>query len=199
MKELSPLLVVIRDLTRWFSSCHVPYLVIGGVAVAILGKPRATQDVDALISLDETRLRPFFDEGPRHGFEPRMRDAFSFAEKAKVLLMKQDSTGIPVDISLALLPFEKNAISRGTLVSLGDIRFSVPTPEDLIIMKAVAHRGRDRADIEQILDVHPDVDATLILQTVKEFADVLESPEVYEELNRLLKQKEKYTLGGSVC
>ncbi len=191
MKELSPLLVVIRDLTQWFSSCHVPYLVIGGVAVAILGKPRATQDVDALISLDEISLRSFFDEGPRHGFGPRMSDALPFAQKAKVLLMKHIATGIPVDISFALLPFEKKAISRATMVSLEEAHFPVPTPEDLIVMKAVAHRGRDRADIEHILDVHPDVDAMDIRRTVKEFADVLESPEIYEDIDRLLKQKKK--------
>ena len=45
---LTPLVGALGDLTRWFAECSVPGMVIGGVAASILGRPRATRDVDAL-------------------------------------------------------------------------------------------------------------------------------------------------------
>jgi hypothetical protein len=49
----------------------------------------------------------------------------------------------------------------------------LPTPEDLIIMKAVAHRPRDLADIEGILAGVGDLNLRHIRRWVREFAKVL--------------------------
>ena len=45
----SPALVAaLRDLLLWFEAARVRGIVIGGVAVSLLARPRATLDVDAL-------------------------------------------------------------------------------------------------------------------------------------------------------
>lgn len=46
---LAPLLSVLHDLVSWFHNFNVQGLVIGGVAASLLGRPRITHDVDALI------------------------------------------------------------------------------------------------------------------------------------------------------
>ena len=56
-------------------------------------------------------------------------------------------------------------------------------------MKAVAHRTRDLADIEAVLEAYPKLDFKRIRKWVKEFAEVLEMPEIYEDLNKLIKKK----------
>ncbi len=55
-----------------------------------------------------------------------------------------------MDLSLGLLPFEKQAIKRSKRFRIANIAFNLPTPEDLIIFKAVAHRPRDIEDIAEI-------------------------------------------------
>jgi len=67
----------------------------------------------------------------------------------------------------------------------------LPTPEDLIIMKAIPQRPRDIADIEAVLDVHADLDIGRIRTWVQQLTDALEAPELYENLERILKGYEK--------
>jgi hypothetical protein len=44
----------LADLTNWLNAAQIPSMVIGGVAASILGRPRLTQDVDALAILHES-------------------------------------------------------------------------------------------------------------------------------------------------
>ena len=67
----------------------------------------------------------------------------------------------------------------------------MPAPEDLIIMKAVAHRQRDLIDIEAILDAHPKLNLKRIRKWVKEFSSVLEMPEILKDIEKMLKRKKK--------
>jgi hypothetical protein len=40
-------------LVAWWRAEHVQGIVIGGLAVALLGRPRVTRDVDALVIMDQ--------------------------------------------------------------------------------------------------------------------------------------------------
>ncbi|MGH7788900.1 MAG: hypothetical protein ACRERC_18665, partial [Candidatus Binatia bacterium] len=61
----------------------------------------------------------------------------------------------------------------------------------LIIMKAVAHRTRDLADIESLLDAHATLDRRRIRRWVKAFAEALDAPELYSDLERILTQRRR--------
>jgi hypothetical protein len=63
----------------------------------------------------------------------------------------------------------------------------LPTPEDLVILEAVARRPRDLADIEGILDLHPGIDKARMRKWVADFAALLEMPELRTDLERLLE------------
>lgn len=54
-------------------------------------------------------------------------------------------------------------------------------------MKAVAHRIQDLADIETVVRAYPKLDFRRIRKWVREFAEVLEMPEIYDDVNKLLK------------
>ena len=47
---------------------------------------------------------------------------------------------------------------RGTTKTFADLSIRLPTPEDLIIMKAIAHRPKDLVAIGTITDKYPDLD-----------------------------------------
>lgn len=179
----------LRALARWFESDGVPYTTVGGLAVSLLGRPRATQDIDVVVWLGERPWESFVRAGERHGFEGRIADVLDFAARARVILLRHAASGISVDISCGALPFESEMIERARTLEAGGVRVKVPTPEDLIVMKAVAQRAKDLDDIETLLRAHGDLDLNRVRFWAGEFASALESPEILGNLERLLAQR----------
>jgi hypothetical protein len=187
--ELAPLLDALSDIAAWLEDQKVRGAVIGGVAASIRGRPRATRDVDAVILLDAERLKSFLESGERFGFLPRLEDAIEFAKKNRVLLLLHEPSKTPVDISLGALPFEIESVDRASPVTVAGISFPVVLSEDLIIMKAIAHRPRDIADIESLLDTNLNLDLDRVKYWVSEFAAVLESPEILDDLLAMISRR----------
>jgi len=88
---------------------------------------------------------------------------------------------------MGVLPFEKEAVERRRVEFAYGLEIVLPTPEDLIIFKSISQRPIDIEDIKAILMRHPDIDGKRILSTVREFAGVLEMPELYQNIESLLK------------
>jgi predicted nucleotidyltransferase len=189
--ELVPLLAVLRDLVAWLQARRVPGVVIGGLAASLLGRPRLTRDVDALVLVEEDNWAEFMAAGVEYGFSLRRDDALAFAREARVLLMRHQKSGIDVDIVFGSLPFEKKAVARANWLELGGVQAPLPLPEDLIIMKAVAHRPQDLADIEAVLAAHPKLNLQRVRRWVREFAAALSMPEILNDLEVLLSQRKK--------
>jgi hypothetical protein len=177
----------LRDLEEWLDQARAPHALLGGIAVSLIAQPRSTRDIDACISAEPPQWKPLIDSGKSHGFVPRVDDALAFAERSRVFLLVHEPTGIKIDLSVAGLPFEQEMLSRASTVKVGDFEVRVPSPEDLIITKAVAHRHRDLADIASIIEIHPRLDRGRIRRLVKEFASVLEMPEIADDLEKILK------------
>jgi hypothetical protein len=62
-ESLASLLAALRDLVAWLQATHVSGVVIGGVAASLLGRPRVTRDVDAVVLLDESHWDAFLAAG----------------------------------------------------------------------------------------------------------------------------------------
>jgi len=178
---LAPLIALQRLLARFDDQG----LVIGGVAASLLGKPRLTADVDAVMLVSADDLPRLIQSAAQEGLTPRMANAEAFARRHRVLLLQHQETGIGVDISLGMLPFEVEAVERGILHSLGEVAIRLPTPEDLIIFKAVAHRPKDMLDIQAIIASHPDLDRARIEDWMRQFAQALDMPELWNDIAKL--------------
>lgn len=168
-------------------SLGVPHVLIGGIAVSQLSQPRATADIDLLVMLDnDAQIDALQREAGSCGFAPRIRDAVPFARQNRVLLLRHAATGIAVDLALGSLPFEKELVERSALHAVGDLQLPLPTVEDLIVLKAVAHRERDLQDIRMLVEAHPGLDRQRIRAVVAEFAAALETPGMLRDLEALL-------------
>jgi hypothetical protein len=188
-RELTPLIAALADLVKWLEAAHVPGVVIGGVAASLLGRPRLTHDVDALVMAAEASWQKLMEHGAAFGIYPRLSDALAFAIRTRVLLMRHEPSGVDVDVTFGALRFEEEAVAHRTIVTVAGIALPLPAPEDLVIMKAVAHRPRDLADIEAILDAHPGLDVAHVRRWVQEFARAAGMPEIWDTLQRLLKER----------
>jgi len=182
----TPLIDSLRDLAAWLEAEKIPYAIIGGVAVAIVAQPRMTKDIDVAISLDSGRLESFLETASAFHLGPRINDAADFARRQQVVLLEHQPTSINVDLTLAAIEFDYELIARARTLVVGPLNLNVATPEDLIITKAVAHRPRDVADIESILNIEQNVDQERIRHWVRRFAESLEMPELLEDLEKLL-------------
>ena len=179
---LHPLLAPLAALQSLLDLYEGRSIIIGGVAASLLGKPRLTADIDALILISVEELPALFLAAKKVGLEERLQDAHGFAQQHRVVLLRHSESGTNIDISLGLLPFEQEVINRSDVHFVAGLKLNLPTPEDLIVLKAVAHRPKDLLDIQGIIESHPGLDRGRIRYWVEQFAELLEKPELWEDI-----------------
>ncbi len=186
-KELDPYLEPLESLQRLLDQFDGQGAIIGGIAVSILGKARHTEDLDAMFLLSTQDIDRLLESAQQEGLEPRIDNVADFARRSRVLLLRHALTGTNIDISLGILPFEQELVERSTLYQVDEgLQLRLPTPEDLVIMKAVAHRPRDLEDIRAVGEKYPNLDKTRIEQWVKAFGEALEMPELWPKIKSIL-------------
>jgi hypothetical protein len=113
--------------------------IIGGLAVQRWGEPRQTRDVDLVLLTDFGDQASFVDHLLEH-YPRRRPDARQFALDRRVLLI-ETAAGIPLDVSLAALPFEERVMDRSADFAFArDITLRTCSAEDLVVLKAFADR-----------------------------------------------------------
>ena len=186
---LAPLLAAIRDLMAWLQARQVRGVIIGGVAASLLGRPRLTNDVDVLVMLDRTEWAGFLAGAAAFHFTARVEDPMGFAHRTRVLPVHHRPSAIDVDVVLGALPFEEEALARARTVSAGGVSFPVPTAEDLVVMKMVAHRPQDLIDVESVLDASHRLDFRRVRRWLREFSAAMEMPELVDDLEATLARR----------
>jgi len=184
--QLEKLVPTLRALHNLLVQFEERGMVIGGAAVCLLGEPRMTADVDAVFLLSNDDLPNLLRAARKVGFVPRIKDVERFARRNRLVMLHHPLTNVDVDLSLGAMPFEIEAVKRSRLVRSGKLRVRLPTVEDLIILKAIAHRPKDMLDIVNLLEIYPTLDRTRIEDWVKQYAELLEMPELWNDVAKLL-------------
>ncbi len=182
-------LSALRAARNALAALKTPSMFIGGVAVIAHGVARHTVDIDATVLASQVSPERLVEVGQSFEIVPRTTDAVAFARERQVLLLRHASSEIPIDVSLAWLPFEEEALSNCQTVDFGGVSIPVPRPEDLLLYKLVAHRPRDIEDAETLLLLHgKHVDLSRVTAILQEFCDALEDGERLETLTQLRKK-----------
>jgi len=183
------LLEALAALAAALRSLEAPSMVIGGVAVIAHGVPRLTVDIDATVWSEDVELESLLAALARHRIEPRIRDALDFARRRQVLLLKHQPSGTPLEITLASLPFEREALARATTLRVAGVEVPIVSAEDLVVYKAVAWRDRDRSDLEELLALHGSaMNLERVRRLVREFAELLDDPGRVAEFEELVSR-----------
>lgn len=185
-ESIIPLLAPLLALKNLLAAFNDQGVIIGGIAASLLGTPRYTVDLDAVFLLDVSDIPRLLQQAALQGIEPRISDATGFARKNRVLLLRHVASGTDIDISLGILPFEYEMVERSTAIEIGPTMLRLPTPEDLIILKAVARRPKDLSDIQAIAASHPSLDKERIRYWLEQFGEALEVRDLWETISRLL-------------
>ena len=182
----APLLHALAAVSEWLDAGATPGAIVGGVAASILGRPRLTEDVDVLVLLDREDWSSFLAAGQGFGFVPRVDDALGFAEESRVLLVLHRPSGTPIDVVLGALALEEEIVRGAARIEIAGVAISLPTPESIVVMKALAQRSRDVADIEGILDTCGHLDIDWIRARLTEFDRALGRTDLLAEFERIV-------------
>jgi hypothetical protein len=165
-----------------------PSMIIGGIAVIARGVPRLTRDIDATVAAAGTDLDALLEALAGKRIEPRIPDATAFARETQVLLLEHRPSGVEIDLSLAWLPFELEAIAAAEPITLHGAKARVARAEDLIVYKVVAWRPQDQQDVERLLALHAgSIDLGRVRRLVGELANAIEDPERVIQFEALLE------------
>lgn len=180
----------LADLTAALDATRVPWMVIGGIAVIARGVRRFTTDIDAAIRGDGLAIPPLLRALAKRRIVPRIDDAERFAAENLVLLLKHVPSRVELDVSLAWTAFEHEAIASAEVAPFGAVKAPMARPEDLIVFKAIAGRGKDIEDATALLVLYPKLDLGRIRDRVRELAELADAPELTGGLETMISRSE---------
>lgn len=167
------------DAVQLLEDLNAQYMLIGGLANAIWGEPRATLDVDISVAVPEAEI-PKVAARIGEAFTVLVPEPAAFVQETRVLPL-ESASGVRVDLIFALIPFELEALDRARGVAIAGRMVRVVTPEDLILMKIISDRPRDVLDAEGVVRRHrASLDRTYLEPRLREFAAALERNEILE-------------------
>ncbi len=139
------------------------FAIIGGVARGVWASPRATLDVDVL--MDSVSVAPALNHASAAGLVAIQEEVDALARSGMTRLRLPDfaSGAIRLDVIAADHPYYVRVIDRGRSVMLAGVAVNVAAPEDILLLKILADRTQDRADVEAIIEAQlPELDLELL-------------------------------------
>ncbi len=181
MSDLSSLL---HEFAELFDRLGVPYVVMGGWAVRLYGLPRPTYDIDFTITIAREQLENLYEAAREAGFSVPEQFASGWVDTVgglplvKFRLFVEGRT-IDIDVFIAESEYQQAIMERRLEHEVAGKHAWFVSPEDLVLLKLIASRKRDLADIEDILLARPELDETYMrrwaepLGVEKELEEVL--------------------------
>ncbi len=182
-------LKALKEVDAFLKTHGIAYAVIGGIANAVRGEPRATHDADLKVLVKGMTIAQFRTLAEAR-FRPYRRPWLGRAESSLIISLEV-APDMVVDMLVAVLPYEEQAIRRAEMVEIEGLSLPICTAEDLIIHKAIADRPKDWLDIEKVLlRQGARLDVGYIRTWLVQFADALEKPMLVTRFSQLVKEEQ---------
>jgi hypothetical protein len=143
----------------------VSYAVIGGHAVNAWLEPRFTADIDITVAAtpqDLQRLHAVFGNA---GFDVEREYGAAQPSGPDFIRLVSADASIVVEFQVAKTALQRAVISRAKN-TVSAVR--VATPEDLLVLKLIANRSKDRVDLEGLVCL-PDLDFAYVEERCREW------------------------------
>jgi predicted nucleotidyltransferase len=154
---------VARRFVGLLDESAIPYAIMGGFAVRLYGLPRATFDVDFVAILDRERLFDLYSASEQLGFGVPDAQKTGWIESVHGYPVVRfqwwvDKRSFDLDVFLAESEFLTEVVQRRIKVETEGVSAWYVTAEDLILLKLLAGRKKDQADVSDILLVQGQLD-----------------------------------------
>ena len=142
---------LIKKVARQLDKAKIPYMIIGGQAVLLYGRPRLTRDIDITLGIDTDQFELIGNICKKLKLKTLPKIPEDFAKNTKVFPVAETKLKIRVDFIFSFTPYEEQAIKRAKKVIVSGYPARFASREDVIIHKMFAGRAIDEEDIKSIL------------------------------------------------
>jgi len=148
------LIETLKKLCLVFNEAQVKFCLIGGLAVGILTRPRATEDIDLLVLIDESK-KETIGKLIRNNFEIIQDHNLMRFKEATIwrIVIKDaftnDSGLVIIDLVFADNEIYEKAVQDIITIQIDEVDIPVVKPENLIRIKRLSNRPRDLLDIRE--------------------------------------------------
>ncbi len=131
------------DIARHLSEAGVSYAVIGAHAVNVWLEPRFTADIDLTVHAGPEALQRIEDVLHRAGLTRTLAHGSELPSGPDFVRFASDDGNLVLELQAAKTDLQREVLRRAVTAD----GVSVATPEDLIILKLIADRPKDRVDL----------------------------------------------------
>lgn len=177
---------MIQNIAEIFQERKIPYVVIGGIASSLLGKPRMTMDADIVVLLSHDAVPDLLLSIRKKGFsvtkssEPKMIARLRRGLPIKLRFKKHYS----IDLRLASYKIDIKAIERAEKQYVFDVHLPIVKVDDLIVYKLVRFDEIDQADIKAIvLRQKKKIHTNYLIKQIDQLVDETGRKEIRDHLN----------------
>lgn len=147
--------LALEAVARTAKRLKVPWYLFGAQAVALYGVPRTTADVDVTL-LWNSEVGAVLEALRRSGIEPLVED-LAFIERARVVPAHHPASSWRIDVVLGGAGLEQQIAAEAVEMQIEKARVPVLRLEHLLVLKVLAQRPQDLADVARLLEVRGDV------------------------------------------
>lgn len=188
---------VLRDLAAAFAEVGVRWYLFGAQAAIVYGSTRVTEDIDVTVMLGSVTTTALVRALGDRAIRLRVSDGEAFAARARVLPFVHGPSGMPVDVVLAGPGLEEMFLERAVMHTRDRASFPVARAEDVIVMKVLADRPRDREDILAILRAAGrSLDVASIDETLRMVEEALGQSDLRPTFERLERESRRRKAGS---
>jgi predicted nucleotidyltransferase len=178
---------LIKNVAQALDSHSIPYMVIGGQAVLVYGRPRLTRDIDITLGIDVDEFALIEHVSTTLKLKILTPDAQNFAAKTRVLPTEEPESNFRVDFIFSFSNYERQALQRATQVMIKGYPIRFASCEDLVIHKMVAGRAIDEEDVKSVLARNRDnLDLTYVRRWLSAFGETDEHQNIVKRFEDLL-------------
>lgn len=150
----------LKKIARILEELKIPYLITGGVAIVVWGRPRYTADIDIIIELKKEKIKKLVSTLIKEGYvdEDVVREALKYKGEFNFI---DNETGLKVDFwILSSSAFDKSRLKRAVVRKIFGQEVFFSSPEDLILKKLLwfneSRSSRQLEDIHSVLAIIKD-------------------------------------------
>jgi hypothetical protein len=178
---------VVRRIAPKLQESNIPYMITGSIAASYYGLPRATQDLDIVISAGPNELNTLIHLLPEGEYFARLEDALDARRHESMFNVLDMTSGWKIDLIFRKrAPFHVEAFGRRKAVTFEGVSTFMISGEDLILAKLewskMGESERQLNDAAIVLEKRsPELDRTYI----EKWAQALDLTELWNRARAL--------------
>lgn len=178
---------LIKRIARQLDKAGIAYMVIGGQAMLLYGRVRATLDIDITIGVDVDKYSAVEQVCKKAKLRILPDEPEKFAQQTRVIPAEDPKTKIRADMIFSFSEYEAEAIKRAKKVEMAGYPVRFASCEDVIIHKIVAGRAIDEEDVKSILVKQSGkIDLAYVKSRLKKFESTPEFTGTLDKFEKLI-------------